>query len=262
MKATRDTQIGSDGTSGDLGDGLLSVVGVGPGGHAEMTVRAQEVVLDADRLVGARADLDRVPAIVRRDATVEPVDGDGRTRARRAVDRAADGERVALVSRDPNAYALAGAAFASAEGAAFDAEVVPGVSLARACAARLGAPLGSDAASLSLSDRLDDWETAESRLRAVAREGFPLVLSNPWTPEHRGRYERACDVLEAARPADTPVGIVATAEPERTAATTLSELRGYGETDLVDATATVVVADPDDDRWREWLTAARDDPTA
>lgn len=54
-----------------------------------MTVRAREALLDADRLIGAPADLGRVPALVRRDAAVEAV-GTGAVPTRTTTLRIAD----------------------------------------------------------------------------------------------------------------------------------------------------------------------------
>jgi precorrin-3B C17-methyltransferase len=159
------------------------------------------------------------------------------SRTEESVDRALAGNDVAIVgSGDPNVYALGGLALEIVESkgttpSAVDFEVVPGVPAAQSCAARLGAPLVNDTVTVSLSDHLTPMEEIESRLHAVAPEGFTIAVYNPWS---RKRRESSDDV---------PVGVVhgAGREDEQVEIVELSELNALGETDLVDMTTTVLV---------------------
>ena len=91
-----------------------------------------------------------------------------RERTAKALEFAAAGNEVALVcSGDAGICALASLAFEIIE---FESqgrwgqvsiEVIPGVSALQGAASRIGAPLGHDFCSISLSDLLTSWETIE-----------------------------------------------------------------------------------------------------
>ena len=134
-----------------------------------------------------------------------------------------------------------------------EVEVIPGVTAALAAAARVGAPLADDWASLSLSDLNLPWETVARRLSALAASGIALALYNP---RSRTRpLERALEVLREHRAPDTPV-IVATdvARPDESiVATTLGAL----DPQTVTMRSLLLVAG-DTSRWAgRWLIASR-----
>lgn len=135
-------------------------------------------------------------------------------RCRTALERAAAGQTVALVSSgDPGIYGMAGLAIemAAAEGFDVPIEIVPGVTAASAAAAALGAPLMLDFAAISLSDLLVPWETIRNRLQAVAQADLVVALYNPRSESRSRQLVEAVDVFRAFRPATTPVGIVTAA---------------------------------------------------
>ena len=103
-------------------------------------------------------------------------------------------------------------------------EVVPGVTAALAVAARVGAPLADDWATLSLSDLHVPWATVERRLTALAATGIALALYNPRSATRTTPFERALSILRAHREPDTPA-IVATdvARPTEAIVTTTLE---------------------------------------
>ena len=132
-------------------------------------------------------------------------------RCRAALDRAAAGDVVALVSSgDPGIYGMAGLAIELAEGRrpAIPIEIVPGVTAASAAAAALGAPLMLDFAVLSLSDLLVPWETIRRRLEAVAAADLVAVIYNPRSKKRIRQLEETAEIFLAARGPKTPVGIV------------------------------------------------------
>ena len=92
-------------------------------------------------------------------------------RARFALDLAAKGARVAVVSGgDPGVFAMAAAVFEAVENGdpawrSLDIRVEPGITAMLAAAARVGAPLGGDFCAMSLSDNLKPWEVVEARLQ-------------------------------------------------------------------------------------------------
>ncbi len=135
-------------------------------------------------------------------------------RCRAALDRAAGGEIVSLVSSgDAGIYGMAGLAIelAQAEKLTVPIEVIPGVTAASAAAAALGAPLMLDFAAVSLSDLLVPWEVIRRRLEAVAAADLVAALYNPRSAKRIRPWEQTVEIFRAARPGSTPVGIVTAA---------------------------------------------------
>jgi precorrin-3B C17-methyltransferase len=97
---------------------------------------------------------------------------------------------------------------AAIENAEVPIEVVPGVTAATAAASKLGAPLVSDFAVISLSDLLTPWAAIEKRLEAAAEADFVIVLYNPRSPGRTEPLKKAHQILLRYRKPETPVGIV------------------------------------------------------
>jgi precorrin-3B C17-methyltransferase / cobalt-factor III methyltransferase len=133
-------------------------------------------------------------------------------RCRRALQRAASGDIVALISSgDPGIYGMAGLALelAEAENMLVPIEIIPGVTAASAAAAALGAPLMLDFAVISLSDLLISWEVIRRRLEAVAEADLVVALYNPRSKKRVSQLKEAVEIFRAVRSGQTPVGIVA-----------------------------------------------------
>jgi cobalt-precorrin 5A hydrolase / cobalt-factor III methyltransferase / precorrin-3B C17-methyltransferase len=86
--------------------------------------------------------------------------------------------------------------------------VVPGVTAAQSAAALLGAPLGHDHASISLSDLLTPWEVIRRRLQAAAEGDFVVALYNPRSQRRTTQLPDALAILATHRPPTTPAAIV------------------------------------------------------
>jgi len=239
--------------------GRLLAVGLGPGEPEGMTARAKAALADAEHIVGYTTYIDLLPDDITDDADdiySTPMCGEV-SRTEEAIDRALAGNDVTIVgSGDPNVYALAGLALEILESkggtaSAVDFEVVPGVPAAQSCGARLGAPLVNDTVSVSLSDHLTPMEDIESRLHAVAGEGFTIAIYNPWSRKRRENFQRCCEILLEHRDPETPVGIVhgASREDEATRITDLGTLPELGEEDIVDMTTTIVVGNEETYVW-------------
>ncbi len=189
----------------------MYVVGIGPGGPAHRTFRAVEAIAESGVVAGydpyleSIADLTAGKQLIRSGMTHEV------ERCRQALQRAAAGDTVALVSSgDAGIYGMAGLAIelAHAEGLRVPIEIIPGVTAVSAAAAVLGAPLMLDFAVISLSDLLVPWETIRKRLAAVAAADLVVALYNPRSRKRVRQLEEAVEILRAARPGTTPVGIV------------------------------------------------------
>ena len=190
--------------------GGLLIVGLGPGGPEWLTREAADALAQASDLVGYGPYLDRVE---RRDGQVRHT-SDNRVeieRARHALGLAARGQIVALVSGgDPGIFAMAAAVFEALESGepawrALDIRVLPGVSAMQAAAARLGAPLGHDFCTISLSDNLKPWSIIAQRLRAAAEADFVIALYNPASRARPSQIHEAFALLRELKGAATPV---------------------------------------------------------
>jgi cobalt-precorrin 5A hydrolase / precorrin-3B C17-methyltransferase len=193
--------------------GRLALVGVGPGCVGWRTPEASALLADADDWVGYAGYLDLIAAPPWRRITRHAFAlGEEEARVRRALDLAAGGRRVALISSgDPGIYAMAALVFELLERSGNPAwqraaiVVSPGVSALQAAAARAGAPLGHDFCAISLSDLLTPWTEIERRLDAAATGDFVTVLYNPASERRRQGLERALEILRAGRPPETPL---------------------------------------------------------
>jgi len=207
--------------------GRLALVGLGPGARDLLTPRAEAELRRASVWVG----LDQYVAQVRdlaRPGTriVETGLGKEEERAHSAVALAREGHAVALLgSGDAGVYAMASPALEVA-GDDIDVVGVPGVTAALAASSLLGAPLGHDHASISLSDLHTPWPAIEARIRAVAEADLVVTFYNPRSRGRDWQLPKAVGMLLEHRPATTPVGIVTDASrPAQTVhLTTLGEL--------------------------------------
>lgn len=193
--------------------GSVSVVGLGPGSPEHRTPAAERAVRSSDVVIGYSAYLDMARDLVSSHQQIVISElGDEMDRARAALVYAAEGRHVALVcSGDPGIYAMASPVLelcSEPEFSETDVEVVPGVTAALASAALLGAPLGHDFATVSLSDLLTPWEAIEARLVAAAGADMSIVLYNPRSARRDWQLQRAIEIFLDHRPPDTPVGVV------------------------------------------------------
>lgn len=212
--------------------GRLSVVGIGPGNAVTRTPAVSAALRAADHVVGYGLYLDLLGDLVAGKTLHRGTLGAEEDRVRLALDLAAKGDRVALVSSgDAGIYALATLVFELVAGAGradwnrVAIEVLPGVSALQTAAARTGAPLGHDFCAISLSDLLTPWTAIERRLKAAAAGDFVIALFNPASGRRRSQLVRARNILLKARPTDTPVIVARNLDRpgERVETTTLGE---------------------------------------
>lgn len=208
----------SEGCNDRAGQGRIFVVGIGPGGALDRTRRAEEAIAASTTVVGYTRYLELIADIVAGKKLVSTGMTKEVERCRTALERAGAGETVALVSSgDPGIYGMAGLVLelAQASGAKTSIEIIPGVSAANALAARLGAPLMSDFATISLSDLMTPWETIRARLKAVAEADMVVALYNPRSRKRIRQLEEASEIFGKYRPGTTPVGVgTAVGSPE------------------------------------------------
>lgn len=190
--------------------GWLAVVGTGPGDAAWLTPETTSIVSAATDLVGYDRYVDRVADQGQRrhvSGNREELD-----RARHALDLAAGGARVAVVSGgDPGIFAMAAAIYEAIDRSdhdrwtELDVRVMPAVSAIQAVAARAGAPLGNDFCVLSLSDNLKPWSQIEKRVDRAADADFAMAFYNPISKSRPWQLGTAMEIVRCYRDPATPV---------------------------------------------------------
>jgi precorrin-3B C17-methyltransferase len=239
---------------------VLFVVGIGPGGRSHLTQRALEALEASEVVVGYTLYVDLIRDLLAGKEVVSTGMTREVERCRAAVDLALAGRSVAVVSTgDPGVYGMAGLvlellAEADPEGRV-GVEVVPGVSAVHAAASRLGAPLMTDFAVVSLSDLLTPWDAIRRRLEAAAAADFVVALYNPRSRKRVRHLEEACEILLAHRPADTPAGVVRNAlrRGEEVHLTTLALVPAAA----VDMMSVVIVGNASTKRLGGWIVTPR-----
>ena len=191
-------------------NGSVTVIGLGPGDPRYLTPAAQAALGAAQDLIGYFPYVARVPERpgLTRHASDTRVEVD---RARHALELAAAGRRVAVVSGgDPGVFAMAAAVFEALEAGdpawrALSITVEPGITAMLAAAARIGAPLGGDFCALSLSDNLKPWEVITARLEAVLTADLVIALYNPISRARPWQLGAALALAAEHRAPETPV---------------------------------------------------------
>ncbi len=260
--------------------GKIFIVGIGPGSEKHITPAARDAIRKSDIIVGYGTYLELIQNLIHDKEVVSTGMTQEVDRCRKAVDFAAAGRTVAVISSgDPGVYAMAGLVFeilrqgsgGKGQGSrekkdtslriphsAFripEVEVVPGISALNACASRLGAPLMHDFASISLSDRLTPWPMIEKRLEAAASADFVIVLYNPRSKGRAGHMSKARELILRYRLPETPVGIVkgAMRDHETVIVTDLGNMRD----DDIDMQTTVIIGNSKTFRWNNLMITPR-----
>ncbi|MFZ3121845.1 MAG: cobalamin biosynthesis protein [Thermodesulfovibrionales bacterium] len=239
------------------GKGKIYIVGTGPGSVEHITPYAQNAIRNSDVIVGYGTYLDLIKELIKDKEILSTGMTQEIDRCKEAVELAMSGKTISVISGgDPGIYAMAGLVFEILKSRnwelgnkkwkikknqnktltshfllpsshfCIDVEVIPGISALNACAARLGAPLMHDFASISLSDRLTPWELIEKRLDAAAKADFVIILYNPKSKGRAEHIDRAREIILKCRKPETPVGIVkgAMRENERVIITDLKNM--------------------------------------
>lgn len=199
----------------------LFVVGTGPGDASLVAPKALASIEASSDLVAYGLYLDLLGDVCEGKTHHDLPLGEEIARAKLALELAASGKTTALVSSgDIGIYAMATLVFelldqelelkkcsepAHPEWLEVDIEVVPGISAMQAGASRVGALLGHDFCTISLSDLLTPWETIDKRIHSAGQGDFVVSFYNPVSKKRDWQLNHARDVLLQYRPAETPV---------------------------------------------------------
>jgi precorrin-2 C(20)-methyltransferase len=216
--------------------GKLSLVGFGPGSHDHLTFRAKAAIDDAQTIIGYRTYVMLVKELIKGKEVFYTGMTEELARARRAVDMAWKGKRVALISSgDVGIYGMAGPALECLKergwtrGCGLEVEVVPGVTALSASGALLGAPIVHDFCAISLSNLLTPWEVIVRRIEAAGAADYVIALYNPKSGRRTQQIVETRKILLKSRRPDTPVGIIKSAnrDGQRVVITTLDEMLNH-----------------------------------
>lgn len=182
--------------------GQLTIAGLGPGDQKQITPAVEQAIASATDVVGY---IPYVARIAPRDGLVlhssdNRVEAD---RARQALDMAAAGRRVLVVSSgDPGVFAMAAAVFEVLEADQarwqdVEVTVLPGITAMLAAAARVGAPLGHDFCVINLSDNLKPWALIENRIQLALQADFAMAFYNPRSKSRPEGFEKTLQLLKS-----------------------------------------------------------------
>ncbi len=166
---------------------MLSVIGIGPGSQAMMTMEAVEALQAAEIVVGYKTYTHLVKAFTGDKQVIKTGMCKEIERCQAAIELAQAGHNVALISSgDAGIYGMAGLVLELVNKQQLDIEVrlIPGMTASIAAASLLGAPLMHDFCHISLSDLLTPWPVIEKRIVAAGEADFVICFYNP---RSRGR---------------------------------------------------------------------------
>ena len=209
----------------------LSVVGIGPGGPDYVLPLAEEVLADADIVIGYSYYFQFIEHLLKPECeSIGKELTEEEARAELAVNKCEPGIHVVVISSgDAGIYAMASLVYQYASNHLekdIELQTIPGISAFIASAGKLGAPLGHDFCCISLSDLMTPWTTIEKRIQAAATGDFVTSLYNPRSKKRFWQLERLKEIFLQYRSPQTPVAIVrqVTRPDEHITLTTLQKL--------------------------------------
>jgi cobalt-precorrin 5A hydrolase/precorrin-3B C17-methyltransferase len=192
--------------------GKLAIIGTGPGAEKWMSPEVKEILNQATDLVGYKTYINLIGNLADGKTIHASDNREEEARAKIALDLAAQGKYVVVVSSgDPGIYAMATAIFEvidkynRPEWQEIDIQVAPGISAMQATAAAIGAPLGHDFCVISLSDILKPWEIIAQRIETAAQGDFVMAFYNPVSKHRTWQLTEARNILLKYRKPETPV---------------------------------------------------------
>ena len=207
------------------------MVGIGPGNHEDMTIRADECLRNVQVIAGYDLYVDLIKDRYPGKEYITTGMRQEIDRCRMALEEAAKGRSVALVcSGDSQVYGMASLIYELlCEYPGVEVEVIPGITAALGGSAILGAVVNHDFCTISLSDYLTPRELIRKRLECAAISDMVIVLYNPGSRLRTDALKEACEILMEKTGGDRLCGVVRNIgrEGEEYRIMTLSELKEY-----------------------------------
>ncbi len=185
-------------------------IGIGPGDAALITPQALHALDESQVVIAYTPYLSYIKEFIGDKVTITTGMKKERERAAQAFVEAEKWKTVAVISSgDSGVYGMAPLLWEMKNelNSKVEIQVIPGISAMFDAAAKLGAPLGHDFCSISLSDLLTSWELIEKRIVAAAQGDFVTAIYNPVSKGRFWQLMRLKEIFLKYRSPDTPVGI-------------------------------------------------------
>ena len=190
----------------------IIVAGIGPGSPEDITPAVTNAIQEADAIVGYKYYFQFVQPYLKPGCEcIETGMKRERERAEQAFILAEAGKTVVVISSgDAGIYGMTPLVYEmkAASGSDVVVEALPGISAFQKAASLLGAPIGHDLCTISLSDLMTPWEVIEKRIRAAAMGDFVTAVYNPKSVGRYWQLYRLQEIFLQERSGDTPVGYV------------------------------------------------------
>ena len=217
-------------------------IGIGPGKYIYLTPQAKEALKLADVIIGYTPYFKYIDESLKGKELLSTGMKKEEERASIAFDKAKEGKNVAVISSgDSGVYGMAPLLIEMKikTNSDIEVEVIPGISAMFAAAAVLGAPLGHDFCSISLSDLLTPWKVIEKRIKAAIAGDFVCAIYNPISKGRFWQLMRLRELFLEGKNPQTPVGIVRNVgrKDETVSITTLEKL----DTTMADMFTVIII---------------------
>lgn len=193
--------------------GKLYVVSTGPGGTGYLTSDASKYLKDSDIIIGYSK---YIKSIQNEVSDKQQIISSGMTKEKEryllSVEKAvAQDSKIALVSNgDVNVFSATSQIVQIIEDKNLWSKIelicAPGVTSMFAAASKCGAPIGSDFAALSLTDKDRDINIIEQKIKYAIKGDFVIGVYNPLTHKKSGGFLLLLKYLKNINP-KTPVAI-------------------------------------------------------
>lgn len=241
--------------------GKLFLVGFGPGSHDHLTFRAKAAIDEAEIVIGYRTYIQLIKELLHGKKVIYTGMTEELSRARRAIEFAFEGHKVALISSgDVGIYGMAGPVFEllrerNWKPEELEVEVIPGVTAISSCASILGAPLVHDFCAISLSDLMTPWDVIVKRIKAAAESDFVIGLYNPKSGRRTRQIVEAQRIISQYRTPQTPVGIIKSCkrELENVVVTTLADMLNHE----IGMLTTIIIGNSNSFRFHDYIITPR-----
>ncbi len=185
----------------------LYVIGIGPGGRENMTLKALDRINKSQVIVGYGPYIGYIEDLVGgKEIFSTGMTGEIK-RCKFAIEKVKQGYNTAIISTgDAGLYGMAGPILELAGG--IEVEIVPGVTAAFSAASELGSPIMHDYASISLSDLMTPLDVILDRVKMAASGDFVIAIYNPRSKGRKDHLRKAIEIILKYRSPKSPVGIV------------------------------------------------------